>query len=77
MQIGHSSAVEHSLHTRRVTGSIPVAPTILYRDIRYLGSVVSLPASEPSCICAVDCLLCAYQFRPPCLSSPMAEGGAA
>ncbi len=23
-----SSAVEHSLHTRRVTGSIPVAPTI-------------------------------------------------
>ena len=28
-----SSAVEHSLHTRRVTGSIPVAPTKFLHDL--------------------------------------------
>src|SRR5215207_5745771 len=43
-QRARSSAGEHSLHTRRVTGSIPVAPTI---DLRYRDHVAVKLAAEP------------------------------
>jgi hypothetical protein len=38
-----SSAVEHSLHTRRVTGSIPVAPT-KFQQHYYVVSRTEMPA---------------------------------